>query len=139
MNVIARLEFELAYYDSAVHRFNHYTTRTPRNKCPEYDKNNLMVRLQSWRFGDCGVLFYCQLFSGSYWLGVVAPDRDLSADQIELFDIWTVRKLITYTKLNCWNRIFDHLIVWRHMTENCLWYKAIFWPLELCKRMSNVE
>ena len=29
MNVIARLEYELAYYDSAVHRFNHYTTRTP--------------------------------------------------------------------------------------------------------------
>ena len=28
MNVIARLEFELAFYDSAVHRFNHYTTRT---------------------------------------------------------------------------------------------------------------
>ena len=24
-----RLEYELAYYDSAVHRFNHYTTRTP--------------------------------------------------------------------------------------------------------------
>ena len=29
MNVIARLEYELAYYDHAVHRFNHYTTRTP--------------------------------------------------------------------------------------------------------------
>ena len=29
VNVIARLEFELAYYDSEVHRFNHYTTRTP--------------------------------------------------------------------------------------------------------------
>ena len=29
MNVIARLEYELAYYDSTVHRFNHYTTRTP--------------------------------------------------------------------------------------------------------------
>ena len=29
MNVIARLEYELTYYDSAVHRFNHYTTRTP--------------------------------------------------------------------------------------------------------------
>ena len=29
-NVIARLEYELAYYESAVHRFNHYTTRTPR-------------------------------------------------------------------------------------------------------------
>ena len=30
VNVIARLEYELAYYDSAVHRFNHYTTRTPQ-------------------------------------------------------------------------------------------------------------
>ena len=29
VNVIARLEYELAYYDSAVDRFNHYTTRTP--------------------------------------------------------------------------------------------------------------
>ena len=29
MNVIARLEFELAYYDFTVHLFNHYTTRTP--------------------------------------------------------------------------------------------------------------
>ena len=29
VNVIARLEYELAYYDSAAHRFYHYTTRTP--------------------------------------------------------------------------------------------------------------
>ena len=29
VNVITRLEYELAYYDSAVHRFNHYTTKTP--------------------------------------------------------------------------------------------------------------
>ena len=28
VNVIARLEYELAYYDSEVHHFNHYTTRT---------------------------------------------------------------------------------------------------------------
>ena len=28
VNVIARLEYELAYYESAVHRFNHYTTRS---------------------------------------------------------------------------------------------------------------
>ena len=27
--MIARLEFELAYYDPAVHRFNDYATRTP--------------------------------------------------------------------------------------------------------------
>ena len=29
MDVIPQLEFELAYYDSAVYRFNHYTTKTP--------------------------------------------------------------------------------------------------------------
>ena len=29
VNVVARLEYELAYNDFAVHRFNHYTTRTP--------------------------------------------------------------------------------------------------------------
>ena len=28
VNVIARLEFELAFYDSAIQRFNHCTTRT---------------------------------------------------------------------------------------------------------------
>ena len=31
VNVIAWLEYELAYHDSAVHRFNHYTTRTPHS------------------------------------------------------------------------------------------------------------
>ena len=29
VNVTARLEFELAYYDFIVYRFNQYTTRTP--------------------------------------------------------------------------------------------------------------
>ena len=29
VNVIARLEYELAYYDSTVYRINHYTSRTP--------------------------------------------------------------------------------------------------------------
>ena len=39
MNVIARLEYELAYYDSAVYRFNHYTTRTP----PKEEKVEVVV------------------------------------------------------------------------------------------------
>ena len=38
MNLIARLEYELAYYDFAVHRFNHYTTRaTPERESPWKD------------------------------------------------------------------------------------------------------
>ncbi len=36
MNVIVRLEYELAYYDSAVHRFNHNTTRTPPSYKEDY-------------------------------------------------------------------------------------------------------
>ena len=32
VKVIARLEYELVYCDTAVHRFNHYTTRTPPSK-----------------------------------------------------------------------------------------------------------
>ena len=35
VNVIVRLVFELADYDSAVHRFNHYTARTPSKKGAE--------------------------------------------------------------------------------------------------------
>ena len=31
VNVIARLEYELAYYDSVVDRFNHHATRTSRH------------------------------------------------------------------------------------------------------------
>ena len=44
MNVIARLEYELAYYDSAVHRFNHYTTRTPLS-CLYPHKIEELIRL----------------------------------------------------------------------------------------------
>ena len=44
MNVIARLEYELAYYDSAVHQFNHYTKRTP----PRCDKESLWVFCILW-------------------------------------------------------------------------------------------
>ena len=32
VNVIAQLEYELAYNDYEVHRFNHFTTRTPPSK-----------------------------------------------------------------------------------------------------------
>ena len=36
MNVIERLEYELASYDSALRRFNQYTTRTPQEIFIEY-------------------------------------------------------------------------------------------------------
>ena len=43
MNIIARLEYELAYYDSAVHRFNHYPTRTPHKQMQWYQENVVII------------------------------------------------------------------------------------------------
>ena len=38
---------------------------------------------------------------GPLWPGVLTPDRVLSMGQIELVDIWTVCKQMTYAKLSC--------------------------------------
>ncbi len=50
VNIIARLEYELAYYDSAVHRFNHYTTKTPAlsKRIKALLNHNLLVWLVYW-------------------------------------------------------------------------------------------
>ena len=48
VNVIARLEYELAYYDSAVHRFNHCTTRTPLHSTVSKWMNNVDKNYQCW-------------------------------------------------------------------------------------------
>ena len=46
VNVIARLKYELAYYDSAVHRFNHYTTMTlPLWSCVNITGFNLLFEI----------------------------------------------------------------------------------------------
>ena len=49
MNVIARLKYELAYYDSAVHRFNHYTTGThPVIPFPKFGTFYLVSETFTW-------------------------------------------------------------------------------------------
>ena len=68
MNVIARLEYELAYYDSAVHRFNHYTTRTPIH--------------QSWLAKRLGLEFGL-LCWGSKGVQEEIPSEEASTLQIE--------------------------------------------------------
>ena len=56
MNVIARLEYELAYYDSAVRRFNHYTTRTPPFYINDFFLNfsNIQIRGKVFAGGGGG-------------------------------------------------------------------------------------
>ena len=63
VNVIARLEYEFAYYDSAVHRFNHYTTRTPHITWKRYTCK------QCFQADPFGILFYYLLDEPSMiWL-----------------------------------------------------------------------
>ena len=50
VNVIARLEYELAYYDSAVHRFTHYATRTPPPIFFEKDFNSALYLICCTKF-----------------------------------------------------------------------------------------
>ena len=38
---------------------------------------------------------------GPLWSGMIAPDNVLSMSQLELFDIQTESKQMTYAKLNC--------------------------------------
>ena len=51
------------------------------------------------------------------WPGVVAHDRVLSISQSELFDIQTVCKQMTNSKLNYLKKKFDHLIMCKQMTD----------------------
>ena len=51
VNIIARLENELSYYDSAIRRFNHYTTRTPPLLCqslPLTILNSIILHLPNY-------------------------------------------------------------------------------------------
>ena len=67
VNVIARLEYELAYYDSAVHRFNHYTTKTPPPKKEEEKKTKFPF--------DIILLFASSMGFRIFWLYPSTADR----------------------------------------------------------------
>ena len=56
------------------------------------------VMLELWGMRRTPTLL---LLPGPLWPRVVAPDRVLSISQIELFDILTECKQMTYAKLNC--------------------------------------
>ena len=92
MNVIARLEYELAYYDSAVHRFNHYTTRTLHRHArkrwswefEDFEKSQL--RLDHWcrglKFDHWGIdLGLLPLRQCGQFLQI-STDRDLKYHEI---------------------------------------------------------
>ena len=81
MNVIAQLEFELAYYNSTVDRFNHYTTRTIRLWGSLGNLEDTFIAIAPW--------------STLTWL--VVPVRVPSMSQIELLIIY-----YTWNRLTIW-------------------------------------
>ena len=104
VNVIARLEFELAYYDSAVHRFNHYTTRTPwYYTCANFklliqtDLINKFIQVQEIYFIHPGTLTVCYKFHESiqiYSHKFVLNDQCFFLRQSFIFMHWGVYLLI---------------------------------------------
>ena len=81
VTVIARLEYELAYYDSAVHHFNHYTMRTP-------PWLHLMVKNIFWRVETTPSLF---LVLGPLYPRLVVSVRVQSTGQINQLKIIYIR------------------------------------------------
>ena len=77
--------------------------KTPHPKeCPGYDTKQFddeaPVMLELWEMRSTSSLL---LLAGLLWLGVIAPDSALSMGQIELFDIQTECKQMTYPELDC--------------------------------------
>ena len=61
---IERLEYELAYYDSDVHSFNHYTTKTP----PQYIRKMSQIIIQySANFKHLSAFFKIKPSSGQWY------------------------------------------------------------------------
>ena len=76
--------------------------RTPSNKYLGYDgkqsDGEALVDLELWRMQITPLLPSLPV---PLWPEVVAPDRVLSMGQMELFEIKTECKQMTYDKLNC--------------------------------------
>ena len=62
VNVIARLEFELAYYNSAVQRFNHYATRTRPRSILYYKIDFWLIVWVSWHVKLCRLFYTKSIF-----------------------------------------------------------------------------
>ena len=98
MNVIVRLEYELAYYDSAVHRFNHYTKRTPPNnnlssifgmpdiiytdKADDFISSDMKQYLYSKGVSTSNIIQYNPMGRLSNWTGHYVEYIDLQPGQL---------------------------------------------------------
>ena len=99
MNVIARLEFKLVYYDSAVHRFNHYTTRTPQGMekftiVLSYIRGTRQCQKRGWVLSVNPYKRWVSRFHSHFcWLGYKVTSIHMNGEWVNLSKIWKKLKL----------------------------------------------
>ena len=121
VNVITWLEYELVYYDSAVHRFNHYTTRTPHwtwkrwqwrgtTYSPKFQYyRNLTIRLfrviSRTLVGICGGSYSSAEKQSVY--STALDDRAMIPNRVQIICVKNVRYYITAQTNNnfCYSQI----------------------------------
>ena len=103
LNVIAQLEFKLAYYNSAIQCYNYYTMRTipPMCQCTIYHDTNNISRYLSWieLLGSYEIYSakwltpkYSENFNSRNYIQICIPPRDSSND------IKLLRKVILHVR-----------------------------------------
>ena len=90
-------------WDCRIHRLDLYRgVRPATNECPGYDTKQsdgeVPVMLELWGMRSTSSL---RSLSGSFWGGVIAPDRILSMGQIELNSVLMLSWIV-------WNGTFWH-------------------------------
>ena len=100
MNVLAWLEYELANYESAIHRFNQYTTRTPPLSSGKWVLllERLSYQIQSFTWPERQVmdpwLFWSQLagaIDGAYLQRGKTPSKcvmDMTLNTLVMLELW---------------------------------------------------
>ena len=101
MNVIARLEYELAYYDSPVHRFNHYTTSTPPTmKVPILSVNDFFLE-NTIKYVPLKMNLLRMRYSSYFFWGSPRDGVTFAGPNWLKWNYFLISKMCSYAKLNC--------------------------------------
>ena len=105
MNVIARLVFKLMYYNSAIHRFNHYSTKTP----PPPKKLMMLLGLIGMKYNDIVIWI-----TYSYFLNAFFDQQHISTHSAR--QNWPLLYL-TFSRHNSQIWSASHLLVYNQLEE----------------------
>ena len=121
VNIIARLGYKLAYYNSTVHCFNHYTMRKPPTiKMKEAEKN------LEWNKDALNIYIYIYIFTVQ-WNICIKKSLLMNTVPQSLLILF-----IIFTKLR--QIFFKFFIYFTRITFFCLLFMLFVTGLSLCLR-----